>query len=102
MATMSATRIRSLYCRHTQASEAALREPGRSFHRRVLGNPNHRNLANTIRRRALLRRRPTRDGKGRGAKMTGARETVSRCAGGFLACYLLADKLSILNCHFCQ
>jgi hypothetical protein len=27
-----------------------------------------------------------------GAKMTGARETVSRCAGGFLACYLLADK----------
>src|SRR6516164_11046013 len=42
-----------------------LRELGRSFRRRVLGNPNHRNLASTIRRRALPRRRPPRDGEGR-------------------------------------
>jgi len=42
-----------------------LRELGRSFHPTVLGNPNHRNLASTIRRRALPRRRPPRDGKDR-------------------------------------
>jgi len=61
MASMSATRIRSLYRRHTQAYEAFCHFSANSVGHSIVGvlaNPNHRNLASTIdeRFRAAVRR----------------------------------------------